>query len=144
MPAACGRWPKGLRDPAAAVRALVAAADQVQREHGRIDVPWGDVYRLQIGAHNLPANGGPSDLGIFRVVNFNNRRAAGGDSYVAVIEFGPTVRARSLISYGNATQPGSPHVGDQLSLFAQKQLKPVWRTRVEIDAHLERRETIPR
>jgi acyl-homoserine-lactone acylase len=135
--------PRGLRDAAGAVRALVAAADQVQRDHGRLDVPWGDVYRLQIGAYNLPANGGSSDLGIFRVVNFNTRRAAAaGDSYVAVIEFGPTVRARSLISYGNATQPGSPHVGDQLPLFAQKQLKPVWRTRAEIEAHLERRETI--
>lgn len=46
------------------------------------------------------------------------------------------------LSYGNASQPGSPHVGDQLELFARKELRPVWRTRAEIEAHLEERETI--
>ena len=71
-------------------------------------------------------------------------RATGGDSYVATIEFGPTVRARSLISYGNASQPGSPHAGDQLELFAKKQLKDVWLTRADIEKNLELRETIRR
>ena len=33
-------------------------------------------------------------------------RATGGDSYVATIEFGPTVRARSLVSYGNCVAAG--------------------------------------
>jgi acyl-homoserine lactone acylase PvdQ len=61
---------------------------------------------------------------------------------VAAIEFGPTVRARSLIAYGNASQPGSPHVGDQLELFAKKQLKPVWRTRPDVEANLEKKETV--
>ena len=33
------------------------------------------------------------------------------------------------MSYGNATQPGSSHRGDQLELFAKKELRPAWRTR---------------
>jgi acyl-homoserine-lactone acylase len=141
--------PKGLANPAAAVKALVEAADVVARTHGSLDVPWGQVYRLRIGKRDLPANGGPSDLGIFRVVGFTEdkdgkMRAAGGDSYVATIEFGPTVRARALLSYGNATQPGSPHIGDQLELFAKKQLRPVWLTRAEIESNLERRESVRR
>jgi acyl-homoserine-lactone acylase len=141
--------PKGLANPAAAVKALVEAADVVIKAHGSLDVPWGQVYRLRIGKRDLPANGGPSDFGIFRVVGFTEdkdgkMRAAGGDSYVATIEFGPTVRARSLLSYGNATQPGSPHIGDQLELFAQKQLRPVWLTRAEIESNLERRESVRR
>ena len=141
--------PKGLADPAAAVRTLVEAADLVIKTHGAMDVAWGQVYRLRVGQRDLPANGGPSDLGIFRVVGFaedkdGKMRAVGGDSYVATIEFGPTVRARSLLSYGNASQPGSPHRGDQLELFAAKQLKPVWLTRAEIEQHLERRETVRR
>jgi len=141
--------PDGLRDPAAAVRALVEAADQIRKAHGAIDVPWGQVYRLRLGGKDLPANGGPGDLGIFRVVGFaedkdGKMRAAGGDSYVATIEFGDPVRARTLIPYGNASQTGSAHIADQLELFAKKQLKPAWLSRKDIEQNLERREVIRR
>jgi acyl-homoserine-lactone acylase len=57
-----------------------------------------------------------------------------------VIEFASPVRAMSLVAYGNASRTGSPHGTDQLRLFAEKQFKPVWRTRAEVEAHLERRE----
>jgi acyl-homoserine-lactone acylase len=141
--------PDGLRDPAAAVRALAQAADQVRKTHGSLDVAWGQVYRLRIGGKDLPANGGPGDLGIFRVVGFTEdkdgkMRASGGDSYVATVEFSQPVRARSLISYGNASQRGSVHIGDQIELFAKKQLKPVWLVRAEIERNLERREVVKR
>ena len=141
--------PDGLRDPAAAVQALVQATAQVRKTHGSADVAWGQVYRLRVGGKDLPANGGPSDLGIFRVVGFSEdkdgkMRAAGGDSYVAIVEFSQSVRARSLISYGNASQRGSAHSGDQIELFAKKQLKPVWLERAEIERNLERREVVKR
>jgi acyl-homoserine-lactone acylase len=140
--------PSALRDPAAAAAALIAAAKDVLQRYGSLDVPWGDVYRLRVGKYDLPANGGPGQYGIFRVVDFGKEsggkaEAVSGDSYVAAIEFAPQgARAMSLISYGNASQPGSSHIGDQLELFAKKQLKPVWRTRTEIERHLEKRETI--
>ncbi|MEW6499756.1 MAG: penicillin acylase family protein, partial [Cyanobacteriota bacterium] len=47
------------------------------------------------------------------------------------------VKAMALIGYGNATQPRSPHISDQLPLAARKQLRPVWRSRQDIVAHLE-------
>ena len=46
-----------------------------------------------------------------------------------------------LLGYGNATQPGSPHLDDQLPFMVQKKLLPVLRDRKEIEASLERRET---
>jgi acyl-homoserine-lactone acylase len=46
------------------------------------------------------------------------------------------------VTYGNASQPGSPHVGDQLVLAAKGELRPVWRTREEIEANLELRESL--
>jgi acyl-homoserine-lactone acylase len=61
-----------------------------------------------------------------------------GDSFVAAVEFSHMVSAIALTSYGNATQPGSRHVGD-LQLFAKKKLRPVWRTRKEIKTHLTER-----
>jgi acyl-homoserine-lactone acylase len=142
------KTPDGLKDPKAAAEALAAAADRVSQRYGSADVAWGQVYRLHLGEVDLPANGGPGSLGIFRVVYFqrgeNNRyHALGGDSYVALVEFGEKVVARALVSAGNASQPGSPHRGDQLSLFAEKKLRPVWRTRAEVEDHLEKRESIP-
>jgi acyl-homoserine-lactone acylase len=140
--------PDGLRDPAAAVRALAQAAEQVKKTHGSADVAWGQVYRLRVGGKDLPANGGPGDLGIFRVLVHRRQdgkmRASGGDSYVATVEFSQPVRARSLISYGNASQRGSAHIDDQIELFAKKQLKPVWLVRAEIERNLERREVVKR
>jgi acyl-homoserine-lactone acylase len=138
--------PDGLADPAAAAAALDAAAEEVERDHGALDVAWGEVHRLRRGGRDLPGNGGPGDLGIFRVVAYQpgedgEAQAVHGDSYVAVVEFGEPLRARALLSYGNSTQPGSPHDGDQLELFARKELRPVWRSRAEIEAHLEERET---
>ena len=136
--------PDGLADPAMAVAALEAAATRVERDHGSLDVAWGKVYHLLIDNVDLPANGGPNELGIFRAAYFgrtNNGplQMGGGDSYIAAIEFGNPVRAKALIGYGNSSQPGSPHRTDQLPLFARKELRPVWRTRQEVEAHLEAR-----
>ncbi len=137
--------PDGLADPSRAVAALVEAARKVEAAHGRLDVAWGEVYRLRRGDADLPANGGPGALGIFRVVGYSEDedgrfRAVVGDSFVAAVEFSNPLRASVLIGYGNASQPGSPHLTDQLPLFSRKELRPVWRTRPEIEAHLESRE----
>jgi acyl-homoserine-lactone acylase len=136
--------PRGVADPVMAIAALEAAADQVGSAFGAIDVPWGKVARLLQEQVDLPANGGPGELGIFRVVGFAADkdkifRAVGGDSYVAAIEFSNPVRAMVLIGYGNASQPGSPHLIDQLPLFSRKELRPAWRKREEIMKNLEDR-----
>ena len=88
-------------------------------------------------------------MGIFRSLEFapekdGRFRALFGDSFVALVEFSQPVRAKALLSYGNASQPDSRHRGDQLALFARKQLRPVWRTRQEIEANLESREVLSR
>lgn len=141
--------PDGLADPLAATKALQAAALRLTLERRPLDVAWGELVRLRQDEVDLPANGGPGDLGIFRVLNYRKdddgrQVAVGGDSFVAVVEFGDTVRALSLVAPGNWSQPGSPHRSDQLPLFADKRLRPVWRTRVEIEGNLEMREEISR
>ena len=140
--------PDGLANPKSAVALLEAAATKVQKVYGKLDVAWGEVFRLKHRNVNLPGNGGDGDLGIFRVVNFapeeNGRfQPVAGDSYVAAIEFSQPVQAMALMSYGNSSQPGSPHSVDQLELFAQKQLRPVWRIRKDIEANLESRKGFP-
>jgi acyl-homoserine-lactone acylase len=144
--------PAGLADPEAAVRALIDAANDVESTFGQLDVAWGDVARLQGGAVDEPANGfSGNPFGVFRVLDVDDLRQIGpgspgpitqGDSYIAAVEFTNPVRAQALVTYGNASQPGSPHVGDQLTLAAQGKLRPVWKTRAEIEANLEAREVI--
>lgn len=136
--------PDGLADPKSAVKALTDAAQKVEKAYGTLDVAWGDVFRLRYGNLDLPANGGDGDKGIFRVVNFapagdGRFQAVAGDSYVAAVEFSQPVKAMALTSYGNATQPNSPHIVDQLQFFVRQKLRPVWRTRQEITTHLEER-----
>jgi acyl-homoserine-lactone acylase len=140
--------PDGLSDPDAAVAALEAAARSVRDQWGALDVPWGTPNRLRRDDVDLPANGAAGDYGAFRVTNFRPTDdgtgvAVAGDSYIAAIEFSDPVRARALVGYGNASQPGSPHRTDQLQLYAAKQLRPVWRTRAEVEEHLRDREVVP-
>jgi acyl-homoserine-lactone acylase len=138
------KTPNGLADSASAVKVLEVAATTVKLLYGALDVPWGEVARLRYGNVDVPASGGPGLFGIFRVIDLAPAAAGrfqqvAGDTYIAAIEFSNPVKAKVLTTYGNATQSGSPHVGDQLQLYARNELRPVWRTRKEIEAHLESR-----
>jgi acyl-homoserine-lactone acylase len=140
--------PDGLADPELAVDALAAAAQRADSAFGALDVAWGDIHRLRRDSIDLPGNGADDRLGVFRVTNYSEDsdgrfRANRGDTYIAVIEFGDPLRAMGLLGYGNWSQPGSPHRTDQLPLFAEKRLRPIWRERAEIEAHLELQETLP-
>lgn len=137
--------PAGVADTALAVAALASAADSVRRIYGRLDVAWGDVYRLRRDTVDLPASGAAGDLGVFRNVGFEESgrgtyEAVGGTSFVAAIEFSDPVRARTMVTYGNASRTGSRHRVDQLPLFAAKQFKTAWLTRAEVEAHVLLRE----
>ncbi|MFB0519067.1 MAG: penicillin acylase family protein [Acidobacteriota bacterium] len=135
--------PSRLADPAAAVEVLVKIAAQVKSIFGSVDVPFGDAARFRRGGFDFPPNGGPGRIGFFRAVeySFSNRDkkflANGGDSYVCAVEFSSPVRAKAVLGYGNASQPGSPHNGDQMTLVSRKEMRPVWRTRQDVEAHLE-------
>jgi acyl-homoserine-lactone acylase len=132
--------PDGLSDPTTAVSLLETAANEIEAGFGKLDVPWGDYYRITYGDKDLPANGMDGALGTFRVAwpgstDATHAYVGGGDSWVGVIEFGKTPKAKVLLSYGNATQKDSPHFGDQLELFSKKELREAWFTDSEIEAN---------
>ena len=119
--------------------------EKIEEEYGTLEVTWGEVFRLRRGKFDLPANGGPGGLGIFRVLNFaeaedGRQQVVAGDSFVAAVEFSNPVRAEVLLSYGNSSDPDSPHYGDQLELFARKQLRPAWLTRKDVEENLALKE----
>ncbi len=59
------------------------------------------------------------------------------------LEFSDPIRAQVVLGYGNASQLGSPHRTDQLQLFSDKGMRPVWRSRGEIEANLKSRKFWP-
>jgi acyl-homoserine-lactone acylase len=95
-----------------------------------------------------PGNGAPGDPpGVFRVSQFipakdGKFKLVHGDTYYAAVEFGPTVRAKVLIAYGNSTQPNSPHMGDQIPLYVKQQMRDAWLSKADVEANLEKRDTL--
>jgi acyl-homoserine-lactone acylase len=136
----------GLADPAAAVAALTAAAEECKKTYGSLDIAWGEVNRYASGNADVPGDGGSARLGVFRTIDFgrkvgNRNYATHGETFVCAIEFADRQNAQCALSYGNFSQPGSIHLEDQLPLMVEKKLHPVWRDRKEIEANLEKRET---
>ncbi len=139
--------PDGISDKEAAVKLLSKVSAEVIAKYGSLDIAWGDVHRFRLNGLDYPANGGPGDhYGIFRTMYYsdgenNTKNAIAGDTYIAVIEFGKEVRADVLLGYGNSTQPGNKHFGDQLKMMSEKKLRPALLTRSEILKNLEKRES---
>ncbi len=139
--------PDGLKNEQQAVALLVKAANEVEKKYGSMDKAWGDVYRLRMNGIDLPASGGWQQQGIFMSLSYtedkdNKYFADGGETFIAVTEFANPIRARVLLAYGNATQPGSKHIGDQLELLSQKKLRPAWLNRKDVLNNLEKKEVL--
>ena len=141
--------PDGLNDPKQAVELLHKAAEQVRQRYGRLDIAWGEVNRFGPAGADFPGNGGSEQYGIYRTIYFmpdpnqpQLNRAVAGDTYVAVTEFGEKPRALVSLSYGNASQPGHPHNGDNWKRMSEKRLREALLEKPAIRKQLEKQETL--
>jgi acyl-homoserine-lactone acylase len=136
--------PTGIKDPAQALTMLKAAIVETKTLYGAIDRPFGDVSRFAIDDVNLPGNGGFGNEGVFRVITWSpmkdgKRTPIHGETWVSLVEFSTPIKAMGLMSYGDASQPGSPHRSDQLKFLSTKTLRTLWYTRTQVEQHLEER-----
>ncbi len=139
--------PHGLKRPELAVKLLEREAARLRASTGSLERRWGDLTRLKRGAFEAQAHGHLDPFGVFRVSGYAKDQpgqftVAFGTTYVAMVEFTTPVRAQVLLSYGNSSQPGSKHDGDQLPLLASRQMRQAWLSRDDIEAHLEFRESL--
>ena len=61
-----------------------------------------------------------------------------GNSFVAVVEFGPKPVARAISAGGQSGDPRSPHFNDQADRYRRHDLRSVYFTDAELKGHVER------
>jgi acyl-homoserine-lactone acylase len=134
--------PNGIKDARKAVAMLADAARETIAKYGAIDRPFGDISRFHLGDVNVSGNGGFGNTGIFRVITWSplshgERTPIHGETFIALIEFADKAKAIGITTYGESSQPGSHHRGDQLELLSEKKFRTFWRTKPELAKHTE-------
>ncbi len=127
----------------------------LEQDFGRWDVAWGQVNRFQRlnGEITLPyddeapslpidmASGRWGALASFGAKRFpDTKRIYGnsGNSFVAVVEFGDRVKAKSLLAGGQSGNPLSPHFYDQAQRYADHRFKDVAYYREDVEKRATR------
>ncbi|HTY05020.1 MAG TPA: penicillin acylase family protein, partial [Gemmatimonadales bacterium] len=112
------------------LQALVEASDKLTRDFGTWRTPWGEINRFQrlddqIMSHfddakpSLPVPftsslwGSLASFGARAYPNTKKWYGTSGNSFVAVVEFGDSVRARAVTAGGESGDPASPHFNDE-------------------------------
>jgi acyl-homoserine-lactone acylase len=61
-----------------------------------------------------------------------------GNSFVAAVEFGPTLHAKAIMSGGESGDPASAHFTDQADMFTRGRFRDVLFYAQDVLAHAER------
>jgi len=137
------------------LQALGDAADTLVAHFGTWQTPWGAINRFQrlTGEIVQPF----ADSGASIPVGFTSARwgslasfgartypgtkrmyGTSGNSFVAVVEFGDSVRARAITAGGESGDASSPHFNDQADRYARGDLREVYFYPHQLQGHIER------
>jgi acyl-homoserine-lactone acylase len=134
---------------------LAAGSDRLTANFGGWETPWGQINRFQrINDDISPSfdDSKPSipvpftssvwgSLAAFGAHPYPNTRKWYGDdgnSFVAVVEFGPRVRAWAVTAGGESGNTASPHFDDEAANYAMGGLRPVYFYKSQLQGHIER------
>ena len=137
------------------LQSLSAASEKLTADFGTWKTPWGDINRYQrIDDDIVPrfTDAGPSipvgftwgfwgSLASFSARPYPGTKkwyGSGGNSFVAVVEFGETVRARAVTAGGESGNPASPHFNDQAKRYSSGDLRDVYFYRSQLQGHTRR------
>jgi acyl-homoserine lactone acylase PvdQ len=137
------------------LQALAAASDKLQSDFGSWKTPWGDINRFQrlTGDIVQPFNDAAPSIPVAfpsaqwgSLASFGARPYPGtkkwygttGNSFVAVVQFGDTVRAKAVTAGGESGHPSSPHFNDEAKRYATGELREVYFYRSQLKGHTER------
>jgi len=137
------------------LQSLSAASEKLTADFGTWKTPWGDINRYQrIDDDIVPrfTDAGPSipvgftwgfwgSLASFSARPYPGTKkwyGSGGNSFVAVVEFGEAVRARAVTAGGESGNPASPHFNDQAKRYSSGDLRDVYFYRSQLQGHTRR------
>jgi acyl-homoserine-lactone acylase len=137
------------------LQALATASDTLVANFGRWDTPWGQVNRFQRltgdivqpfddTKPSIPVGFTSSEWG--SLASFGARTYPGtkkmygtvGNSFVAVVEFGDSVRAKAITAGGESGDPASPHFDDQAARYSTGDLRDVYFYPNQLTGHITR------
>jgi acyl-homoserine-lactone acylase len=141
--------------PSGQLAALERASARLQSDFGSWQTPWGEINRFQRIDGNpvqvyddskpsWPVGFGAATWGSLASLVMKapqtTKRTYGdhGNSFVAAVEFGPRLRAKSILAGGQSGDPTSKHFSDQAEMYSKGQFKDVLFYKKDIEAHLER------
>ena len=118
---------------------LSSTVNDLQKRFGKWQTSWGDINRYQRVEGNkfddskpsLPVGLASSSFGSIpsfvsrRSDNTNKRYGNSGNSFIACVEFGKKLKAKSIITGGQSFDPSSPHFTDQAKMFIDGNFKDV-------------------
>jgi len=142
--------------PKQRLEALVRASNKLASDFGSWKTPWGEINRFQrlTGDIVQPFDDNKPSIPVpFASGNFGALAAYGmtsqqrtkriygerGNSFVAAVEFGPKVTAKSILAGGESGDPASPHFSDQAEMYARGEFKDVLFYKEDIEKNLERK-----
>ena len=134
--------------------ALAAAVDQLAKDFGRWDTPWGEINRFQRltsdivqsfddNAPSTPVGftsarwGSLASFGARPGKNTKKWYGTSGNSFVAAVEFGDRVKAKAVTAGGLNSVPSSKHFNDQAARYAAGNLRDVYFYREDLKGHTE-------
>ncbi len=141
--------------PAELLNPLKATITDLTKRFGKWEMPWGEINRFQRltgnvvekyddNAPSYPVAFGSAlwgQLASYRSSQFNTNKLYGhtGNSFVAAVEFGPKIKAKSILAGGNSGNPNSKHFNDQAEMFSKGEFKDVLFYEEDILKHMERK-----
>ncbi|WP_347922942.1 penicillin acylase family protein [Pontimicrobium sp. SW4] len=130
-----------------AKRLLLKAVEKTKEKYSKLDISWGEVYETNYANKNFKGGLGLSEVGSFnagfyRPMSKTKYTLLGGSAFTSVVEFSDKIRAKGVLSYGNASQKDSPFNGDQLELLIDGKLRDIWFYPNDIDKHLYLKEIV--
>ncbi len=137
------------------LQSLEAASQRLSSDFGTWRTPWGEINRFQrltgdILPHfddskpSIPVEftsaqwGSLASFGARPYPGTKKWYGSGGNSFVAVVEFGKTVRAKAVTAGGESGNPSSPHFNDQAKRYATGDLREIYFYRSQLRRHTER------
>jgi acyl-homoserine-lactone acylase len=128
--------------PAKKLELLNKAMKDLEKRFGNWHVAWGDVNRFQRNEKStnnyfddnnwsLPVGLASATWGSLpsfnsrKFSNTNKRYGVSGNSFIAAIEFGKKLKARTIMTGGESFIPGSEHFTDQAEGFIEGKFKEV-------------------